>query len=431
MDERLRKLRLERGQALLESWRMRDFDRSPEETARLKQRGRLLYEERLRAEEKGSTCVEMRHHLDAVIDLGSIPVKEGHTATEKAHGLSCVLPQPVELLSESRRDGDNNSTSHDCTTAIIDYSILDSVREQHIQDVRQIEILTKESHLLQETIQKQQEALNKLAAELAQRDAQIQCNLRSDAGKLHPSEERETGVRYGGGFDQMQDMETAMRPRAQDGRKNSHLETPVDLHDDESLLARKQVEIQELQSKLQEEIIHSNKLEEANKNLNKHKQQLQDEMVTLLKTVRMIQEELINTMEQENFSKKTVIYLEHQIKKMESEYQPHTPVPESTHLEEELESLARQCADAEAAMHRMEAEVRSQQKTQVAGPPRRAAASSKNPFASMGALSKEPGSLADQGDDGDDVFGVGAEQHLTATGDAVSRERQAVPEGLV
>ncbi|EKF26198.1 hypothetical protein MOQ_010121, partial [Trypanosoma cruzi marinkellei] len=86
---------------------------------------------------------------------------------------------------------------------------------------------------------------------------------------------------------------------------------------------------------------------------------------------------------------------------------------------------------AEAAMHRMEAEMRSQQKTQVAGPPRRAAASSKNPFASMGALSKEPGSLADQGDDGDDVFGVGAEQHLTATGDAVPGERQAVPEGLV
>ncbi|KAF8282817.1 hypothetical protein TcYC6_0022710 [Trypanosoma cruzi] len=133
----------------------------------------------------------------------------------------------------------------------------------------------------------------------------------------------------------------------------------------------------------------------------------------------------------------------------------------------EVERLARQCADAEttmhrmeaemaaenaklkeelcrmqqsheeerqaagAAMHRMEAGMRSQQQTQLAGPPRRAAASSTNPFASMGAPSKEPGSFPDQGDDGDDVFGVGTEQHPTATGDAVSGDGQAEPEGLV
>ncbi|PWV20303.1 hypothetical protein C3747_7g322 [Trypanosoma cruzi] len=545
MDERLRKLRLERGQALLESCRMRDFDRSPEETARLKQRGRVLYEERLRAEEKGSPCVEMRYHSDAVIDLCSIPVKEGQAATEKTHGLSYLPPQSVELLSESRRDGDNISTSHDCTTAIIDYSILDSVREQHIRDVRQIEILTKESHLLQETIEKQQEALTKLAAELAQRDAQIQCNLKNDARKLLPPDEKETGVRYDGGSHHMQEMVPAMRPRAQDNRRNPHLETSEDLHDAESLLARKQVEIQELQLKLQEKILYCNKLGEENKNLNKNNQQLQEDVVALLKKVCMIQEELINTTEEGNLSQKTVIYLEHKIKQMQSEYKPHTPVPESTHMEEELERLARQCADAEAtmhrmeaemaaenaklkeelcrmqqsheeeieaalleasdriaehddllrhkleeqeaelearfleqlnsfkepggdsdalhsllslkeenaklkeelcrmqqsheeerqaagaAMHRMEAEMRSQQQTQLAGPPRRAAASSTNPFASMGALSKEPGSFPDQGDDGDDVFGVGTEQHPTATGDAVSVDRQAEPEGLV
>ncbi|KAF8282682.1 hypothetical protein TcYC6_0022720 [Trypanosoma cruzi] len=466
MDERLRKLRLERGQALLESCRMRDFDRSPEETARLKQRGRLLYEERLRAEEKGSPCVEMRYHSDAVIDLCSIPVKEGQAATEKTHGLSYVLPQPVELLSESRRDGDNISTSHDCTTAIIDYSILDSVREQHIRDVRQIEILTKESHLLQETIEKQQEALTKLAAELAQRDAQIQCNLKNDARKLIPPDEKEMGVRYDGGSDHMQEMDPAMRPRAQDNCRSPHLETSEDLHDAESLVARKQVEIQELQLKLQEKILYCDKLGEENKNLNKNNQKLQEEVVSLLKKVCMIQEELINTTEQENFSQKTVIYLEHKIQ-MKSEYKPHTPVPESTHMEEELERLARQCADAEktmhrmeaemaaenaklkeelcrmqqsheeerqaagAAMHRMEAGMRSQQQTQLAGPPRRAAASSTNPFASMGAPSKEPGSFPDQGDDGDDVFGVGTEQHPTATGDAVSGDGQAEPEGLV
>ncbi|EAN85083.1 hypothetical protein, conserved, partial [Trypanosoma cruzi] len=466
MDERLRKLRLERGQALLESCRMRDFDRSPEETARLKQRGRLLYEERLRAEEKGSPCVEMRYHSEAVIDLCSIPVKEGQAATEKTHGLSYVLPQPVELLSESRRDGDNISTSHDCTTAIIDYSILDSVREQHIRDVRQIEILTKESHLLQETIEKQQEALTKLAAELAQRDAQIQCNLKNDARKLIPPDEKEMGVRYDGGSDHMQEMDPAMRPRAQDNCRSPHLKTFEDLHDAESLVARKQVEIQELQLKLQEKILYCDKLGEENKNLNKNNQKLQEEVAALLKKVCMIQEELINTTEQENYSQKTVIYLEHKIQ-MKSEYKPYTPVPESTHMEEELERLARQCADAEATMHRMEAEMaaenaklkeelcrmqqsheeerqaagaamhrmeagmRSQQQTQLAGPPRRAAASSTNPFASMGAPSKEPGSFPDQGDDGDDVFGVGTEQHRTATGDAVSGDGQAEPEGLV
>ncbi|KAF5219324.1 hypothetical protein ECC02_007660 [Trypanosoma cruzi] len=108
---------------------------------------------------------------------------------------------------------------------------------------------------------------------------------------------------------------------------------------------------------------------------------------------------------------------------------------ENAKLKEELcrmqQSHEEERQAAGAAMHRMEAGMRSQQQTQLAGPPRRAAASSTNPFASMGAPSKEPGSFPDQGDDGDDVFGVGTEQHRTATGDAVSGDGQAEPEGLV
>ncbi|RNE97839.1 hypothetical protein TraAM80_09140, partial [Trypanosoma rangeli] len=71
------------------------------------------------------------------------------------------------------------------------------------------------------------------------------------------------------------------------------------------------------------------------------------------------------------------------------------------------------------------------EEAQPAEQPRRAAAASRNPFASMSVPSQQPDSLVDQGGDDDDVFGSGALQHPTVAGDVVSGERPAELKALV
>ncbi|PWV07666.1 putative plectin [Trypanosoma cruzi] len=109
---------------------------------------------------------------------------------------------------------------------------------------------------------------------------------------------------------------------------------------------------------------------------------------------------------------------------------------ENAKLKEELcrmqQSHEEERQAAGAAMHRMEAGMRSQQQTQLAGPP--PPRSPRRPRTRLPAWARRrrnQGHFLTRVTMAMTFFGVGTEQHRTATGDAVSGDGQAEPEGLV
>ncbi|RNE97838.1 hypothetical protein TraAM80_09139, partial [Trypanosoma rangeli] len=480
MDEGLRKLRLERAQALLEFYRLNDVNRSTEETARLRQRGRLLFQEWLRVAEESKTGKGAGRDASAPADQRHYAVNEARVLPEGTCSLSYMVQHPTELVSEDCAESKNDSNSHGTTSSIIDHSLLDSVCKQHLSDILQIETLTQESLLPHETIEQQQEALNQLTTKLAQRGSQTPSLSLEAISKPHPSGDSDGRTDADKGLGAIQEDANAPHMHAQGHISHSHLETSDALVRAESLLACKDSEIREWQLKHKEAIIKCSNLEEENRILIENKEALQNEVTALTQKLSMMEHELIHSKERQSLEADTVKYLEQQLRDLQYNHNTCNKISHSQQLEEENAHLLQQCADAErgreaaeAALQRVEAEMKQthaklqeeleaalleaneriaehdellQQKleeqgeyyeklleeksrlepvpadgaelgdalhwkaesdglmeeAQPAEQPRRAAAASRNPFASMSVPSQKPDSLVDQGGDDDD-----------------------------
>ncbi|ORC89452.1 uncharacterized protein TM35_000122270, partial [Trypanosoma theileri] len=409
MDDQTKQLYLERGRALLESRRSMDINRSPEETERLKQRGRLLLSERKQQQLQLQQQQQHQHQQQEQHAYGDGTNLVHNFATSSTDyflhdrveegtedGMTDKLPNailvPKDSVMKDHTDTKSVSTSLEQAATVNESSLLDSVQEKHTMDIKNKEILKNDSYMSHENLDKQLDEISYLKVELAKREEEIERLIKESKNKISQEELEDIRMTLIHEYEHVQhQMEAKYQEQLQNTNKQ-YMDVNNKLHQLESLLESKTNENQELLLQLQEEKTIKEKLQEENQQLSDRNKELEKELSSVTTTMSSLQQELTCSQEELNSRQNTIGYLLQQLDELQSTKNTDEGIDEEFTKTKDMEYLLQQCAAAEQervaavnALQSMKAELEGQrqrihelEKPKLPDPPRAAAPAGKN-----------------------------------------------------